>query len=48
MSGDHDGGPSEATYEAVPRVASTEPRTASGGVCSRLQRDRERIRAGGA
>jgi hypothetical protein len=48
MSGDHDGGPSEATYEAVPRVASTEPRTASGGVFSRLQRDRERIRAGGA
>ena len=48
MSGDHDGGPSEATYEAMPRVASTEPRISSGGVCSRLQRDRERIRAGGA
>jgi hypothetical protein len=48
MSGDHDGRPSEATYEAVPRVASTEPRIASGDVCSRLQRDRERIRGGGA
>jgi hypothetical protein len=48
MSGDHDGGPSEATYEAVPRVALTEPRKASVGVCSRLQRDRKRIRGGGA